>query len=395
MGTKRPNIPAHVRISIEEEALGFCAIPTCFKPPTQRHHIDGNKENNDPKNIIYICGSCHDLFHYRNEYLESDFHLYKQHLTDFTPGKKNSLEEIIATIDCYYEKGNFPILRDAVNILLKFHNKRMLDKTITAHLYKLIAEINIQTDRYWLVADPLTKARSIYHDLRDFDGLAHVNGLLAVSFIKYQDYETARHFLGIAKKQSEDKLSRIQGGVKLGWINSVLSDIAIKTNQQQNAYYHAEESLKFYEIAYDELCLREKADMHFQTAKVLVASDNRSQLIRAERFLDESKELLYESGWNAAIVNWHIAQFQRLRKLEEIEEAKKYLYLAWEYNKCCSMPPKTAELLRLIKRNLNFCCEQIVSDLYEKHKYCLRCNKSEVQSIIDCNLESIGELKFI
>lgn len=364
MRDRRPAIPFSVRTRIEEETFGVCAVSTCFKPSTQRHHIDGNNKNNDPNNIIYICGSCHDLCHYRGELVEDDFHRYKKYLNEFTPDRKYSLEEIVARMKMYYEQGNFLILRDAVNILFKFHDNKKIGKKIIAWLYKLLSEINIQTGNLSFVSDLITKSRDEYLYLNDFDNVIHANGLFAVHFIKNNDYDSAKYFLGMARKQSKDKLSERQRNIRLGWINNVLSDISIKSNKLEKAKFYAEESIKFYERVLDDIGPREKADMFFQTAKVFVAKGDQSYLIDAERFLDKSEELLRKSGWEQSIIKWHIIQFDRYKKLNELEEAKKYLYLAWNLNKNSTGLPKTMELLHLVKENRHLCLEEIISDLY-------------------------------
>jgi predicted transcriptional regulator len=45
----------------------FCDI--CGDPANQVHHIDKNSLNNDPKNIMSVCESCHRTLHfgYKNE----------------------------------------------------------------------------------------------------------------------------------------------------------------------------------------------------------------------------------------------------------------------------------------------------------------------------------------
>jgi len=37
----------------------LCCI--CERPLVKIHHIDGDPSNNDPDNIIPLCGGCHDL----------------------------------------------------------------------------------------------------------------------------------------------------------------------------------------------------------------------------------------------------------------------------------------------------------------------------------------------
>jgi hypothetical protein len=113
----RPNIPAAVKRTIKLEARYACAI--CKgRVALTHHHIDGNRENNDPDNIIYICSNCHSLIHSGNI----------PHV-DVVACKKKSKEtdqEIIKlkqTVD-YMTKGRRPsISSDYYQLKLKYQNK--------------------------------------------------------------------------------------------------------------------------------------------------------------------------------------------------------------------------------------------------------------------------------
>lgn len=48
----------------KEECVGdLCVVCGESMPNTlDTHHLDGNKKNNDPNNLAWLCGSCHRIF---------------------------------------------------------------------------------------------------------------------------------------------------------------------------------------------------------------------------------------------------------------------------------------------------------------------------------------------
>lgn len=56
----REPMPAYVRTHILQRAYCKCENPDCksdTKP--EIHHIDGNRNNNNPRNLIALCPNCH------------------------------------------------------------------------------------------------------------------------------------------------------------------------------------------------------------------------------------------------------------------------------------------------------------------------------------------------
>ena len=48
------------KTSISEDTCIVCG--ESMKNTLDRHHIDGNRKNNDPSNLVTICASCHRIF---------------------------------------------------------------------------------------------------------------------------------------------------------------------------------------------------------------------------------------------------------------------------------------------------------------------------------------------
>ncbi len=56
----RKKIPAEIQRIVKVEARHSCIVDG-VRVALELHHIDGNRENNDPENIAYICANCHSM----------------------------------------------------------------------------------------------------------------------------------------------------------------------------------------------------------------------------------------------------------------------------------------------------------------------------------------------
>ncbi|MHC6529486.1 HNH endonuclease signature motif containing protein [Vibrio proteolyticus] len=62
--SNRPVIRADLRREIEVEAGHQCSVTGCFEHTYMEiHHIDFNRENNSPENLIYLCDKHHKMAH--------------------------------------------------------------------------------------------------------------------------------------------------------------------------------------------------------------------------------------------------------------------------------------------------------------------------------------------
>ena len=82
----RPRVPADVARRVKVEAGHRCGITHCRDPIFQLHHIDENRGNNDPANLIPLCGTHHALAHAQSgapgRITSSDLRHYKQRLAE-------------------------------------------------------------------------------------------------------------------------------------------------------------------------------------------------------------------------------------------------------------------------------------------------------------------------
>ncbi|MDP8213486.1 MAG: HNH endonuclease signature motif containing protein [Candidatus Zapsychrus exili] len=58
----RPNIPTITQREVKIEAR-FACIACKERVSFRMHHIDGNRENNNPENLAFLCANCHGMVH--------------------------------------------------------------------------------------------------------------------------------------------------------------------------------------------------------------------------------------------------------------------------------------------------------------------------------------------
>lgn len=63
---ERPNIPAEIKRQVMTEAGHRCIVQHCNEHIVEIHHIDENRENNDPNNLAVLCDKHHKLAHIKS-----------------------------------------------------------------------------------------------------------------------------------------------------------------------------------------------------------------------------------------------------------------------------------------------------------------------------------------
>ena len=77
----RPHVPADVRRLVLVEAGHACALRVCGETTyVELHHIDENRENNDPANLIALCDMHHKMTH-DGKIDRKSLRLYKERLS--------------------------------------------------------------------------------------------------------------------------------------------------------------------------------------------------------------------------------------------------------------------------------------------------------------------------
>ncbi|MGF1911910.1 HNH endonuclease [Vibrio kasasachensis] len=77
---ERPSLPAAIRRQVMTEAGHCCTVQHCNESIVEVHHIDENRENNDPSNLIVLCDKHHKLAH-KGDISRMDQRKYKEMLT--------------------------------------------------------------------------------------------------------------------------------------------------------------------------------------------------------------------------------------------------------------------------------------------------------------------------
>ena len=98
---------------------GKCEMPECENKAEHIHHIDKNRENNFPSNLIAVCHSCHGFFH------RDDYDLIND-LTKTVKRSKIDLESIL--VDDYSQK---------------LENGGFFNGLIKEDIYEIVEKMNI------------------------------------------------------------------------------------------------------------------------------------------------------------------------------------------------------------------------------------------------------------
>ena len=77
----RPHIHAGIKRQVMTEAGHSCSVQHCSEHIVEIHHIDLNRENNDPNNLIVLCDKHHKLAH-SGQISKMDLKEYKRLLVE-------------------------------------------------------------------------------------------------------------------------------------------------------------------------------------------------------------------------------------------------------------------------------------------------------------------------
>ncbi len=112
----RPRIPAAVQREVRIESGHSCLV--CKERVSLNlHHIDGNRENNVPDNIVNICANCHGMVH-DGKISAGDLREYKRR----TQEASEELNRLRQTIEYLVQSPKITVSGDFQQLKLKYHN---------------------------------------------------------------------------------------------------------------------------------------------------------------------------------------------------------------------------------------------------------------------------------
>jgi hypothetical protein len=112
----RPRIPNAIKRVIKVEAKHSCIV--CRERVSlQLHHIDGNRENNDPSNIVCLCGNCHGM-EQDGKITAADLREYKKRANQ----QDEEVNKLKAALDHILGVEKITVSEDFVQLKLKYHN---------------------------------------------------------------------------------------------------------------------------------------------------------------------------------------------------------------------------------------------------------------------------------
>jgi hypothetical protein len=143
---KRPSIPTQVARKIKVESGHCCAISNCSEHTyLEIHHIDHNRENNDPANLILLCDKHHKMAH--TDIIDrNSMRLYKELLAPESPNSAKPQFEVAGSelkiVDIYQVDSNNSEDREETTIMeLKLVNR--------GSQVAYLKEVKATTLRHW------------------------------------------------------------------------------------------------------------------------------------------------------------------------------------------------------------------------------------------------------
>lgn len=122
----RKKIPVETQRVVKIESNHSCLV--CKERVSLvLHHIDGNRENNSPENIAYICGNCHGMAH-DGKISAQEFREYKNNAKPI----EGELLKFQKSLSYLLGSPEIIVSKDFVSMKLKYHEK------LTAFADKLI-----------------------------------------------------------------------------------------------------------------------------------------------------------------------------------------------------------------------------------------------------------------
>ena len=379
-----------------QEALYFCARPVCFNGNgvDDVHHINQINTDDRPENLIALCPTCHALCHrpkppYRLSIAE--LRRYKRALRSFTPGRDQTLKEILDQLNIYYQGGYFLELEEKVCILSKvLLREQNVDRNalLIARLNEYRGEIAIQRGRAGSASGYLFQATETFDASGDNRRVSHCYGLLALEHAQYGLFETSLTLLDRASKaitlpgtHDEPVLYRRQG-----WLHHLESCVYRRLGNFNKAMRQVDLAEETYNHVETEIDDREAADKVLERAKVLIISGHRPFLYEACNLLEGVEDIVEQYGWYSAKASVPIQKFCALRALGDGSEACTELEVAWERAVIGDAGQRIRQILEILIEEPAYCSADLCERILAYHGNCRQYHGKNVKEIARCEL---------
>jgi hypothetical protein len=115
----RGKIPAEIQRIVKIEARHSCIVDG-VRVALELHHIDGNRENNDPENIAFICANCHSMAE-TGKITRLELKEYKKRAREKTSEESETIKKMQQEL-AYYTGGSstISVSQDFSSIQIKY-----------------------------------------------------------------------------------------------------------------------------------------------------------------------------------------------------------------------------------------------------------------------------------
>ncbi len=377
-------IPQRIRNQVLDESFWGCAVPTCEAELIQIHHINEDPTENEPANLLPLCGYHHDMAT-RGTISIKDCYSLKANLRKLN--RTNRIDEsfFIAQknrLAKYVTFGRFNEVLDLVTFIERAckHHTVIPPIDVTAFLHAQCVEAAVQTG---VIREAIVRAdivHAIYKEQEDFLQQAEFSGMLGITHKIRKQYKSAEalYLRGLSDlKRIDNAESKFR---KAGWLYVLLAILYVEKKEIRKA----EKMIFLAEKSYSKvtaLHVGERAELRSRTAQVFLAGQRYSM---AETILLETDDYIKQNRWPSYRVSTNKIWTQLLISSGALDEAASRFSAAWI--NAAGVDHHRRGLLEVALTQPAVCTEPILEELISSHSTCNRCCGTNITKIIQCEI---------